>query len=139
MDNLADRVIQANLDETREKGPELDDIGFPLPKVKTEHSMCEYLTARILYLNPYMYQYRGKLWLEDDVIQETPTSYYQLARFPKRITDVQCAYVWTRLRDMVPTLNTDIIAVLPGVTFNMRTGEVNFEDVRTTTPWEEKK
>lgn len=139
MDNLADRVIKANEQAAPRQGPELDDIGFPLPDNQTDHSMCEYLTARILYLNPYMYQYRGKLWLEDEMIPETTESFYRLARYPKRISDVQCAYVWTRCRDMVPTLNTDIVAVLPGVTFNMKTGEIRFEKVRTTTPWEEKK
>ena len=139
MDNLADQVIQANERQIEQQGPELDDIGFPLPQQLTDHSICEYLTARLLYLNPYMYQYRGQLWLEDDIIQENATSYYRLAKYPKRITDVQCAYVWTRCRDMVPTLNTDIVAILPGVTFNMKTGEIRFEDVRTTTPWEEKK
>lgn len=137
--SLADKVIEANEEQEVQRGPKLDDIGFPLPEVETDHSICEYLTARILYLNPYMYQYRNKLWLDNDMIPETAESYYRLARYPKRISDVQCAYVWTRCRDMVPTLNTDIVAVLPGVTFNMKTGEVKFEEVRTTTPWEEEK
>lgn len=139
MSSLADRVIQANDNHAMQQGPKLDDIGFPLPEHIDDHSMCEYLTARILYLNQYMYQYRGHLWLDENIIPETTTSYYRLAKYPKRISEVQCAYVWTRLRDMVPTLNTDIVAVLPGMTFNMRTGELRFENVRTTTPWKEKK
>lgn len=139
MDNLADKVIKANEQEVIAADPPVDDIGFPLPLHPDEHSMCEYLTARLLYLNPYMYQYRGRLWLDDEIVPETNTSYYRLARYPKRISEVQCAYVWTRCRDMVPTLNTDIIAILPGVTFNMKTGEIKFEDVRTTTPWKEQK
>lgn len=149
MVDLADRVIQANKDEekavkrdSRDKWAEeyearFDDIGFPYPRRRTTHSMCEYLTARVLYLNPYIYQYDGRLWLNDEPIVEDLDSYYKLARYPEDITKPQCRYVWTRLRDIVPALNKDIIAVLPNMTFNMRTGKLERESVRTTTPWHE--
>lgn len=138
MSNLADKVIQANEEESKApEGPELDDIGFPLPKPQTEKAHCEYLTARILYLNNRMYKHQGLLWLQDRMIPETKSSYYTLAKYPKPITDPENSYVWRRLKELVPKLNTDIIAVLPGMTFNMVTGEVKFEDVWTTTPWEE--
>ena len=140
MDNLADRVIQANEENTRseiDNGPKLDDIGFPLPKPDTEHAWCEYLTARILYLNNRMYKYHNLLWLQDQMIKEDKNTYYRLAKFPKQITDVECQYVWRRLKELVPELDTDAIAVLPDLTFNMRTGEFKRERVWTTTPWEE--
>lgn len=140
MDNLADRVIKANEENTRsetDNGPKLDDIGFPLPKPDTEHAWCEYLTARILYLNNRMYKYHNLLWLQDEMIREDKNTYYRLAKFPKQITDVECQYVWRRLKELVPELDPDVIAVLPDVTFNMRTGEFKRERVWTTTPWEE--
>lgn len=139
MNNLADRVIQANEDSAPEQseGPKLDDIGFPLPKPQTEKAFCEYLTARLLYLNKRVYKYRGMLWLHDDVIKENKATYYRMAKYPSQITDVQCAYVWRRLKEFVPELDTDIIAVLPDWTFNMRTGEFKNESVWTTTPWDE--
>lgn len=137
MDNLADRVIQANHEEERAKGPKLDDIGFPLPKPDTERAWCEYLTARFLYLNPYTYVYHGKLWIDDEIIEETKNSYYTLAKYPKGISEPECRYVWRRLKEVCPTLNTDIIEVLPGLTFNMRTGEFKHEDVQPTHPWKE--
>lgn len=142
MNNLADRVIRANEYEKEQStentdGQRLDDIGFPLPKPDTEKAWCEYLTARILYLNKRMYKYHGLLWLHNDIIIENKNTYYRLARYPKVITDPQCQYVWRRLKEIVPELDPDVIAVLPDMTFNMRTGEVKREKVWTTTPWEE--
>lgn len=137
--NLADQVIQANEDEIiSEASVEVDDIGFPLPKPKTEKARCEYLTARIWSLHPYMYLHEGHLWIEDYMIPETKDSYYRLAKFPSSIKDHENQYVWTRLKELVPRLNTDIIAILPDLTFNMRTGELKHERVLTTTPWEER-
>ena len=136
--SLADDVIQANQEETvSNTGPQLDDIGFPLPKPQTEKAWCEYLTARLLYLNPRIYFHNDRLWIDNTIIREEKNSYYRLARYPKKIADHENEYVWTRLRDIVPRLNTDVVAVLPDVTFNMKTGEFKHEEVWTTTPWEE--
>lgn len=140
MSDLADKVIQANdAQNNSNTGPKLDDIGFPLPIPQTEKAWCNYLTARILYLNQRMYLHEGRLWLEDWAIPETAESYYVLARYPKKIKPHEVHYVWTKLKDIVPTLNTDIISVLPNTTFNMKTGEVKHERVWTTTPWEGEK
>ena len=137
MSNLADRVIRANEEEAkRPEGPELDDIGFPLPKPQTEKAHCEYLTARLIYLNKEIYQYQGLLWVGSHFLKETKDTYYTMAKYPKKISDPENRYVWRRLREIVPTLNTDKIEVLPGMTFNMVTGEVKFEEVRTISPWD---
>lgn len=136
--NLADKVIEANDYENEvNTGPELDDIGFPLPKPDTEKAWCNYLTARLMYLNPRIYLHEGILWLEDTPIKENAESYYRLAKYPKKLKEYEVHYVWTKLKEVVPVLNTDIISILPGITFNMRTGEVKHEDVWTTAPWEE--
>lgn len=136
--SLADDVIQANQEETViNAGPQLDDIGFPLPKPQTEKAWCEYLTARLLYLNPRIYFHNDRLWIDNYIVREDKNSYYRLARYPKKIADHENEYVWTRLRDIVPRLDTDKVAVLPDVTFNMKTGEFKHEEVWTTTPWEE--
>lgn len=137
--SLADKVIEANMEErVDDVEPKLDDIGFPLPKPKTERAHCEYLTARLWYLNPRIYFHEDHLWINERIILETKDSYYRLAKFPKRIKDHENQYVWTRLRELVPRLNTDIVAVLPDLTFNMKTGELKHEEVWTTTPWKEK-
>lgn len=138
MDNLADKVIEANeVEQETQEGPELDDIGFPLPKPDTEHAWCEYLTARIWWLNQRIYLYEDRLWIDNYEIPEDKLTYYRLARYPKRIQDHECQYVWARLRELVPRLDPDVIAVLPDLTFNMRTGELKHERVWTTAPWEE--
>lgn len=136
--SLADKVIEANEEENKiNSGPELDDIGFPLPKPQTERAHCEYLTARLWYLHNRIYFYEGRLWENEHIIPETKDSYYRLAKYPKRIQDHENQYVWTRLKELVPRLDPDVIAVLPDLTFNMRTGEVKHQRVWTTTPWEE--
>lgn len=138
--DLADRVIEAN--ETQKKsaeptGPTLDDIGFPLPKPDTEQAWCEYLTARVLYLNNRVYKHHGLLWIQDELVHENKNTYYRLAKYPKTISDPECQYVFRRLKELVPELDTDVIAVLPDWTFNMKTGEFKNERVWTITPWEE--
>lgn len=137
--NLADKVIEANdYKQNINSGPELDDIGFPLPKPDTEKAWCEYLTARILYLNQRMYLHHNTLWIDNVPISETKNNYYRLAKYPKAISDPESQYVWRRLKEVVPRLDPDVIAVLPDMTFNMKTGEVKRETVRTTSPWEER-
>lgn len=139
MSNLADRVIRANEHETTvtPEKTNVDDIGFPLPKPDTERARCEYLTARILFLNNRMYKHHGFLWMGNDIIKENKNTYYALAKYPKAISEPECQYVWRRLKEIVPELDTDIISVLPNLTFNTRTGEFKDEEVWTITPWEE--
>lgn len=136
--SLADKVIRAN-EETNKQNvePKLDDIGFPLPEPDTEKAWCNYLTARLLYLNPRIYLHEGMLWLDNYPIPETVQSYYTLAKYPSKVRDYEARYVWTKLKELVPVLNADVVAVLPDLTFNMRTGEVKHEEVWTTSPWEE--
>lgn len=139
--NLADKVIEANEAENSSAEPTtplVDDIGFPLPKPDTERAWCEYLTARILYLNNRMYKHQGLLWIQDNIVRENKNTYYILAKYPKQITDPECQYIWRRLKELVPELDTDKISVLPGWTFNRKTGEFKEENVWTTTPWEER-
>lgn len=137
--NLADRVIQANEHDStiHEEEQKRDDLGLLLPDTDSEFDWCEYLTIRIVYINPNMYTYRNLIWIHDEMIKENKSSYYRLAKYPKQITDSECQYVWRRLKEILPQLDTDVISVLPGVTFNMRTGELKYEDVRTITPWKE--
>lgn len=140
MFDLADKVIQANEDADTpavEEEQKVDDIGFPLPKPNTEKAWCEYLTARLLYLNPRMYKYEGFLWLGNDIVKENKNTYYRLAKYPKNISDPECQYIWRKAKELVPVLDPDIIAILPNMTFNMKTGAVKFEEVWTTTPWDE--
>lgn len=138
--SLADNVIRANEEERRQRedtGPRLDDVGFPLPEPDTERAWCEYLTARLLYLNPRMYLYLGYLWIDDDPIKEDKNNFYELAHYTKNITDPQCRYVWRRAKEMVPKLSIEEMAVLPDTTFNTRTGKVEHKEVWTTKPWKE--
>lgn len=141
MSSLADKVIEANVEEERrakEGGIRLDDVGFPLPVPDTEKAWCEYLTARLIYLNNRMYSYLGFLWLGHIPIKETKESYYRLARYPKGISDPENQYIWRRAKEIVPVLDTSKIAILPDLTFNTQTGEVEHETVWTVSPWEGK-
>lgn len=138
MSSLADRVIAANSAAedtlTQEKTPKLDDIGIPLPVPDTEKARCEYLVARLLYLNPRLYTYLGLLWLTHVPIKENKNSYYALAHYPRTLSDPECQYIWRRTKELVPELDMTKIAILPNVTFNMQTGEIKHERVWTITP-----
>lgn len=139
MSSLADKVIEANNEhikqESKDELPRLDDVGLPLPIPDTEKAWCEYLTARLLYLNNRIYKYCGHLWIYNSPIKENKATYYELAAYPKVITDPQCKYIWRRAKELVPELDTKKISVLPGVIFDMETGEFNREDVWTTSSW----
>lgn len=137
MSSLADKVIEANDESLRqETNPiEVDDVGLPLPLPDTEKAWCEYLTARLLYLNNRMYKYCGCLWIHDAPIKENKATYYELAAYPKVITDPQCKYIWRRAKELVPELDTEKVAVLPGATFDMKTGKFDKEDIWTTSSW----
>lgn len=140
MSSLADKVIEANNEEERklsqENKIELDDVGLPLPIPDTEWAWCEYLTARLIYLNKGLYTHLGYLWLGHTPVKETKDSYYKLAQYPKRISDPENQYVWRRAKEIVPVLDTTKIAILPNLTFNLQTGEVEHETVWTISPWE---
>lgn len=142
MSNLADRVIAANTAAEdallQEKTPKLDDIGLPLPVPDTEKAKCEYLVARLLYLNPRLYTYLGLLWLTHVPIKENKNSYYTLAHYPKMLSDPECQYIWRRAKELVPELDMTKIAITPKLTFNMQTGEIKHERVWTITPWGKK-
>lgn len=142
MDSLADKVIAANdaeLERAEEQsGPRLDDVGLPLPEPDTEKAWCEYLVARLLYLNPRLYTYLGLLWLGHEPIKEDKNSYYRLAHYPKTLSDPECQYIWRRVKELVPELDTSKIAILPNVTFNTQTGEIKVEETLTISPWERK-
>lgn len=142
MDSLADKVIAANDAEQEraeeQSGPRLDDVGLPLPEPDTERAWCEYLVARLLYLNPRLYTYLGLLWLEHEPIKENKNSYYALAHYPRALSDPECQYIWRRAKELVPELDTSKIVILPNATFNMRTGEIEHEQVWTITPWGKK-
>lgn len=142
MDSLADKVIAANdaeLERAEEQsGPRLDDVGLPLPEPDTERAWCEYLVARLLYLNPRLYTYLGLLWLTHAPIKENKKSYYTLAHYPRTLSDPECQYIWRRAKELVPELDTSKIAILPNATFNIQTGEIEHEQVWTITPWGEK-
>lgn len=140
MSSLADKVIEANDESARRESEEnslaLDDIGLPLPLPDTEKAWCEYLTARLLYLNNRMYKYCGHLWLHNSPIRENKATYYELSAYPKPITDPQCKYVWRRAKELVPELDATKIAVLPNLTFSTETGEFKREDVWTVSSWQ---
>lgn len=142
MDSLADKVIAANgagQERAEEQSsPRVDDVGLPLPEPGTEKAWCEYLVARLLYLNPRLYTFLGLLWLAHAPIKENKNSYYRLAHYPKTLSDPECQYIWRRAKELVPKLDTSKIAILPNVTFNTQTGEIKHEQVWTIAPWGKK-
>ena len=136
MSSLADRVIEANNAEPESSEVErVDDIGFPYPKIESERTWCDYLTARLLYLNNRIYKHKGLLWIGAYHIEETKQSYYRLAKYPKRISDPENQYIWRKAKELAPELDVDVLSATPNLVFDMRTGEITDEKVWTTSPW----
>lgn len=132
-DTLADRIIARNEAEAKldEKLQDLDspydDLGLLKPQpssARNPFAMPNYLVARIMKLNPHLYNYRGFLYLGNKEINKDMAQICELANWPDNVKTAWVVYIHKKLLEITPTLDTTRIEVLPGLVWDSKIGRL---------------
>lgn len=136
MDNLADKIIQANEQEVIEKrsgdqAPEgyyTDDMGMwvELDIRKHKERFARYVFVRCRKLNQHLYYDTAnmKLFNRHEEVEPKVADIVNLARLADMITPAQAIWVYNKLKETVPRLDKDIIVIGLGLGWNMVTSEL---------------
>lgn len=136
MDNLADKIIQANEQEIVEKregdhapdGFYTDDMGYwvELDIRKHKTRFAEYVFTRCRKRNKHLYYNTDdmKVYNRHDIIEPTPKDILMLANLADMITTAQAIWVYNKLKETIPRLDKTRIVVAPGLAWNMTTSEL---------------
>ena len=140
MDNLADKIIQANEQEIVEKqsgdqapdGYYTDDLGMWVEQDIRKHKerFARYVFVRCRKLNPHLYYdtVEMKLYNRHDEIEPKVTDIVKLANLADMITQAQAIWVYNRLKDAVPRLDRSKLVVAPGLIWDFETSELILDD-----------
>ena len=140
MDNLADKIIQANEQEIIEKrsgdtAPEgfyTDDLGYWVEQDIRKHKarFARYVFVRCRKLNPHLYYdtIEMKLYNRHDEIEPKVADIVKLANLADMITPAQAIWVYNRLKDAVPRLDRSKLVVAPGLIWDFETAELILDD-----------
>ena len=140
MDNLADKIIQANEQEIIEKqsgdaAPEgyyTDDLGYWVEQDIRKHKerFARYVFVRCRKLNPHLYYdtIEMKLYNRHDEIEPKVADIVKLANLADMITPAQAIWVYNRLKDTVPRLDRGKLVVAPGLIWDFETAELILDD-----------
>lgn len=119
--NLADQLYEANQEEAREE-LEIDELGLPLPKLKTTRALYEYLAARCLRRNPHLHtRPDGNLYNSHTLINPTVKDIARLADWTDSLSSQAASYIYDRLKEVSDTLNPDVIAITPTLGWDFST------------------
>lgn len=136
MDNLADKIIQANEQEVVEKqsgdaAPEgyyTDDLGYwvELDIRKHKERFARYIFVRCRKLNQHLYYDTANMELfnRHEIVEPKVVDIVNLANLADMITPAQAIWVYNRLKETVPRLDKDIIVIGLGLGWNMVTSEL---------------
>lgn len=136
MDNIADKIIQANEQEIIEKqsgdtAPEgfyTDDMGYWVEQDIRKHKtkFAKYVFFRCRRLNKHLYYDTDemKVYNRHDVVEPNPKDILMLANLADMITTAQAIWVYNRLKETVPRLDKTRLVVAPGLAWNIKTSEL---------------
>lgn len=136
MDNIADKIIQANEQEVVEKqsgdtAPEgfyTDDMGYWVEQDIRKHKtkFAKYVFFRCRRLNKHLYYDTDemKVYNRHDVVEPNPKDILMLANLADMITTAQAIWVYNRLKETVPRLDKTRLVVAPGLAWNIKTSEL---------------
>lgn len=136
--SIADEIIEAN-DSGRKHIPEFfnyalperDDLGMPTA------NCLDYLIARIIYIDYnltgpehlHLREYDDMIWEGDHWVAENGANLYRLLKWKgKALSPDQQAMVWSRLREVLPTLSDKKIVIKDNLVYDKETGEMYYED-----------
>lgn len=140
MDNLADKIIQANEQEVIEKqsgdaapdGYYTDDLGYWVEQDIRKHKerFARYVFVRCRKLNQHLYYdtIEMKLYNRHDEIEPKVADIVKLANLADMITPAQAIWVYNRLKDAVPRLDRSKLVVAPGLIWDFETAELILDD-----------
>lgn len=140
MDNLADKIIQANEQEVIEKqsgdtAPEgyyTDDLGYWVEQDIRKHQdkFARYVFVRCRKLNPHLYYDTAemKLYNRHDEIEPKINDILLLANLASMITTAQAIWVYNKLKETVPRLDKSKLVVAPGLIWDFETAELILDD-----------
>ena len=140
MDDLADKIIQANEQEIVEKqsgdkAPEgyyTDDMGYwveqDIRKDKTK--FAKYVFFRCRRLNKHLYYDADEMQVYNrhHKVEPTTREILMLAKLADMITPAQAIWVYNRLKDTVPRLDKGKLVVAPGLLWDFETAELILDD-----------
>lgn len=132
-DTLADRIIarnkaEAELDEKlQDLDSPYDELGLLKPQpssARNPFAVPNYIVARIMKLNPHLYNHRGSLYLKNRMIAKNMAQICELANWPDNIKTAWVVYIHKTLMRVTPTLDTTRIEVLPGLIWDSNIGQL---------------
>lgn len=134
MDNLADKIIQANEIIEKQEGDQApegyytDDLGYWVEQDirKDPTKFARYVFTRCRRRNKHLYYDTEdmKLYNRHDVVEPVPKDILMLANLADMITTAQAIWVYNKLKDTVPRLDRDMIVIAPGLAWNIETSEL---------------
>lgn len=134
MDNLADKIIQANEIIEKQEGDQApegyytDDLGYWVEQDirKDPTKFARYVFVRCRRRNKHLYYDTEdmKLYNRHDVVEPVPKDILMLANLADMITTAQAIWVYNKLKDTVPRLDRDMIVIAPGLAWNIETSEL---------------
>lgn len=134
MDNIADKIIQANDVVEKRSGDNApdgcytDDMGYWVEQdIRRQNSrFAEYVFVRCRRRNEHLYYDTDemKVYNRHQIIEPTPRDILMLANLADMITTAQAIWVYNKLKETVPRLDKTRILVAPGLAWNFKTSEL---------------
>ena len=144
INSLAERVI-ASQEKEHVKTPEVDFFNYDLPErddlgMPTANSV-EYVVARILYINynitdQHIIHLRedGRVWEGEQWLAENSQNLYRITKWNyKPFNDGQKQMIWRRLREILPSLSYDKIAIKDNLIWDWKNNKLYFADENPVT------
>lgn len=134
MDNLADKIIQANEVVEKRSGDEApdgyytDDMGYWVEQDirKDSTKFAEYVFTRCRRRNEHLYYDTDELTVYNrhQVIEPTPRDILMLANLADMISTAQAIWVYNKLKETIPRLDKTRIIIAPGLAWNINNSEL---------------
>lgn len=144
MDNIADKIIQANEIIEKRSGDEApdgfytDDMGYWVEQDIRKHStrFAEYVFMRCRRRNEHLYYDADEMvvYNRHQVIEPAPKDILMLANLADMISTAQAIWVYNKLKETIPRLDKSRILIAPGLAWNIQKSELEeLEDGTYTT------
>lgn len=121
--DIAEQIISSNSSQEKSPWGELDDYGLPIKY--SDH--VDYTVARIIVRHPEICvnPHDNRIYLLDgpsrEPIRETSRTIVELSNFASPFKGDRVALVFNRLRDVLPKVDMESVAIGDGLVFDGKT------------------